>query len=83
MKYRMVEFSQCEIAVRMMESLNDVQRPAGASAEEALLHVDPVVAKEYMRAAEVVFDYMVEQLDGSGFVKSHRKYKSDEGIDVH
>ena len=82
-EYRMVNFDQSEIAVRMIESLNGFKRPPGMSAEEAIQHVDPTVAREYMAAAESVFDYMLEQLNATGFVKSYRKYRSDEGIDVH
>jgi hypothetical protein len=79
----MVNFDQSEIAVRMMESLHGIKRPPGMSAEEAIRHVDPTVAKEYLEAAEVVFDYMLEQLDATGFVKWARKYRtSDEDVGV-
>ena len=82
-EYRMVNFDQCEIAVRMMESLNGIKRPPGLSAEEAIRHVEPTVAQEYMEAAEVVFDYMLEQLNNTGFVEWSRKYKtSDEDVGV-
>ena len=76
---KMVEFDQCEMAVRIAEGLSARQRDGSISAEQCLAIMGPRAAGQLMCAAEKVWDYVIHQLHEQGFVTGWSKSGASRG----
>lgn len=57
------EIDPAELAVLIGEAMMDIPRPIGIAARDVLAGCDPVMARRFMKAAEVAVRYVAKRIN--------------------